>query len=107
MLGDRIAALRKNAGFSQAELAEMIGVSPSTVGMYEQCRREPALDMLVKLSETFHVSTDYLLTGKVRLPDADLEALCMQVLANRRKRKKPVLTEDELTVLMAAVLTEG
>ena len=107
MLGERIAALRKNAGLSQAALAKKLGVSPSTVGMYEQCRREPALDMLVKLAETFSVSTDYLLTGRTEKPEADLEKLCLQVLTERKRGRKPILSTDELAVLMAAMLTEG
>ena len=42
MIGQRIAALRKDALMSQAELARELGVSPSAVGMYEQGRREPS-----------------------------------------------------------------
>ena len=38
MRGARIAALRRQAGMSQAELARLLGVSPSAVGMYEQGR---------------------------------------------------------------------
>ena len=107
MLGERIAALRKNAGLSQAALAKKLGVSPSTVGMYEQCRREPALEMLVKLADIFSVSTDYLLTGRTEKPAADLEKLCLQVLTEQQRRKNPVLSTDELAVLMAAMLSEG
>ena len=40
MLGTRIAALRREAGLSQAELAQRLQVSPSALGMYEQERRE-------------------------------------------------------------------
>ena len=47
MLGQRIAALRRHMGMSQAELAQRIGVSPSAVGMYEQDRREPSLAAVV------------------------------------------------------------
>lgn len=61
MLGIKIAALRKQLGISQAELARRLRISPSTVGMYEQGRREPSLDMLVQLARTFGVSTDFLL----------------------------------------------
>lgn len=64
MLGTRIAALRKQTGMSQAELAKHLRISASAVGMYEQGRREPGADMLVALAEAFGVSTDYLLTGK-------------------------------------------
>jgi transcriptional regulator with XRE-family HTH domain len=64
MLGLRLALLRASNGWSQAELARRIGVSTSAVGMYEQERREPSLRLLVKLSQEFGVTTDYLLTGK-------------------------------------------
>ena len=40
MLGARIAALRRDAGWSQAELGKRLQVSASAVGMYEQGRRE-------------------------------------------------------------------
>lgn len=64
MLGLRIALLRVEKGWSQAELARRIGVSPSAVGMYEQGRREPSLALLVCLAQALDVTTDYLLTGK-------------------------------------------
>ena len=68
MLGLRIALLRVEKGWSQAELAKRIGVSTSAVGMYEQGRREPSLALLVCLSQALGVSTDYLLTGKGNNP---------------------------------------
>ena len=63
MLGTRIAALRREAGLSQAELAQRLQVSPSALGMYEQERREPSMQTLVRLSRELGVTTDYLLTG--------------------------------------------
>lgn len=69
MLGMRIALLRAEKGWSQAELARRIGVSTSAVGMYEQGRREPSLDLLVRLAQELGVTTDYLLTGETL--DAD------------------------------------
>ena len=64
MLGLRIALLRVEKGWSQAELAKRLGVSASSVGMYEQGRREPSLALLLCLAQVFGVTTDYLLTGK-------------------------------------------
>ena len=64
MLGIRIALLRACEGWSQAELARRIGVSTSAVGMYEQGRREPSLDLVVRLAQEFGVTTDYLLLGE-------------------------------------------
>lgn len=63
MVGTQIAALRRGAGLSQAELAKIIHVSPSTIGMYEQGRRLPAAPILVALSRVLGVSLDYLVTG--------------------------------------------
>ena len=65
MLGLRIALLRIEKGLSQAELGRQLGVSPSTVGMYEQGRRMPSLDLVVRLAREFSVTTDYLLTGEM------------------------------------------
>lgn len=70
MLGMRIALLRANNGWSQAELARRIGVSASAVGMYEQGRREPSLDLVIRLANEFGVSTDYLLIGNLPHPDS-------------------------------------
>lgn len=69
MLGIRIAILRIAKGWSQTELARRIGVSASTVGMYEQGRREPSLGLLVRLAKELGATTDYLLMGET--PDSD------------------------------------
>ena len=63
MLGARIASLRAQLGWSQAQLARRLNISPSAVGMYEQGRREPSVDMLLSLSRVLGVSMEYLLTG--------------------------------------------
>lgn len=71
MIGKRISALRKAKGMSQAGLANKLNISASTVGMYEQGRRTPSLDMLVSLALVLGVSTDFLLTGKNCIHSAD------------------------------------
>lgn len=48
---------------SQLQLAEALNVSASTIGMYEQGRRSPGLDVLIQMSRIFGVSLDYLITG--------------------------------------------
>ena len=67
MLGSRIASLRKSAGMSQAKLAQQLNISASTLGSYEQGRREPSCEILVILAQIFDVSVDYLLTGNIYL----------------------------------------
>lgn len=63
MIAYRIILLRKNAGMSQTQLARKLNISPSAQGNYEQGRRLPSIDMLIRLSELFGVSLDYLITG--------------------------------------------
>ena len=113
MIGQRIAALRKQASMSQAELAHALGVSPSAVGMYEQGRREPSAACLVALARIFQVTTDYLLTGRPAQP-MDHEALAKMVsslvdLTDPRLAQRPdrPFTRQELALLFAAMLTES
>lgn len=76
MLFRRIAMLRKRSGMSQLQLAEALNISASTIGMYEQGRRTPGLDVLIAMSRVFHVSLDYLITGEDFVPsEADAQRL--------------------------------
>lgn len=61
MFGRKLKELRLEKKINQSELGEMIGVSPSTVGMYERDQRFPDKDMLSKIADYFEVSVDYLL----------------------------------------------
>lgn len=54
--------LRIARGLTQIELSKDLQISPSTIGMYEQGRREPDLSTLIKIARYFHVTTDYLLS---------------------------------------------
>lgn len=63
MLSKRITYLRKKYNYSQSDLASRLNISPSAMGMYEQGRRTPNLEILVQMSKLFGVSLDYLVTG--------------------------------------------
>lgn len=75
MIGNEIQKLRKLHNLTQAELASKLNVSTSTIGMYESDNREPRIAIILKLSELFSVSTDYLLgshtTEKILLNKSD------------------------------------
>lgn len=112
MLGARIAALRRGSGMSQAELARRLKVSASAVGMYEQGRREPGADTLVALAETFRVSTDYLLMGKVSAGDdaAAVNQVLERAMGSAQealeRRSGEALSKRELAALIAVMLLE-
>lgn len=71
MLSCRISQLRQNLGMNQQQLARALHLSPSTVGMYEQGRRTPNIEILIQMSKLFNVSLDYLLTGSEFTPDPE------------------------------------
>lgn len=68
MNGNRIKMLREKKNLKQDELAEILNVSPSAIGMYERNEREPNDIIKIKLANYFNVSIDYLL-GETDIPD--------------------------------------
>lgn len=59
--GNNLKELRKKYGMTQKDLADKIGVTKSVVSYYELQERTPSPEVLIKLSNVFHVSTDFLL----------------------------------------------
>lgn len=60
-VGKRLKQLREELNMTQKELADKLGISRAAVGLYEQGKRNVDNDTLLKLSEIFNVSADYLL----------------------------------------------
>jgi transcriptional regulator with XRE-family HTH domain/predicted membrane protein len=63
-LGKRIAALRKEKGLTQEQLAEKVGVSPQAVSKWENDVSCPDITLLPLLADLFGVSVDELLGVK-------------------------------------------
>lgn len=64
-LGERIKALRKDAGWSQAELAAKIATDAGRVSRYEAGRITPSAEALVRIAEALNVSLDHLLVDGI------------------------------------------
>ena len=62
MLG--LYEIRRKKGYSQLKIAMDLNITREAISYYENGRRCPNLEMLVKLSEYFNVSIDYLITGR-------------------------------------------
>lgn len=58
--GEILSKLRKSRNMSQADLAKYLGVSASTIGMYEQGRRQPDFEIEEAIADFFNVSLDEL-----------------------------------------------
>lgn len=64
MLGDRLRSLREKHNLTQAQIAKKIGISRGTYAHYEINKRRPDYETLIKITDIFNVSLDFLLTGK-------------------------------------------
>lgn len=57
----RIKELREEEGLKQTELANMLNIKQNTYSQYETGAREIPIEILIKLSKIYGVSTDYIL----------------------------------------------
>lgn len=67
-LPQKLKDLRTKHGYSQKQVAEKIGVSPSIVSGYETGERTPSTEVLLSLSYLYNCSCDYLLGKKPEQP---------------------------------------
>lgn len=58
MLGEQIKHYRLQKKWSQAELATILHVSASAIGMYEQNRRIPDLHIIIAMANLFQITLD-------------------------------------------------
>lgn len=65
IFADKLISLRKKAGWSQEELADQMGVTRQSVSKWEGAQSVPDLEKMIRLSELFGVSTDYLLKDEM------------------------------------------
>lgn len=65
IFADKLIQLRKKAGWSQEELADQMNVTRQSVSKWEGAQSVPDLEKMIRLSELFGVSTDYLLKDEI------------------------------------------
>lgn len=61
---ENLKMLRKKNRLTQKELAHRMNLSRATIAGYEKKRRQPSYEILARFAELFHVSIDFLLTGR-------------------------------------------
>ena len=59
--GERLRALRKERGYRQGELAELIGIDQNNISRYERDKTQPSLSMLEWLCMALEVTATELL----------------------------------------------
>lgn len=85
-IGKRIQNRRKQQGYTQEQLAEMMNVSIQMVSNLERGNKAIRIDNLINLSQILDISTDYILTGKETTDDIQtLTARIAQLPPKERK----------------------
>lgn len=74
IMGNKLKKLRNGKRLTQKQLGDMIGISISSISNYETGLRRPSYEVLIRYSQIFHVTTDYILG--IKKPDfTNLSAL--------------------------------
>ena len=60
---ERLRQVRTQKGFSQSELARLVGVHYTQIGRYEKKGAQPSAEVLNKIANALSVSTDFLISG--------------------------------------------
>lgn len=84
-LGEKLAALRRQAGLSQEQLADTLGVTRQSVSKWEGDTAVPELGKLIALSDLFGVTVDALVRGEDIAPPPQASGLERQVAALERE----------------------
>lgn len=78
----RLKKKRKDCGYTQEKVAELLDCERSSISLYETGRREIPIELLLKFSCIYHVSADFILTGEEPKCSAnliaDIRKLCDQ-----------------------------
>lgn len=62
----KIKILRENRGLTQKQLADLLGIERSTYSYYESGRILPSVPIIIRLSELYLVSCDYIIKNNVK-----------------------------------------
>lgn len=102
LLGDKIKKLREGERLTQKQLADIIGVGQSTIGMIESGKNKGSNETLFKLSKYFNVSLDYLLNveekPKRQLPSSDNTIYLNEENYEKYSTKEPI---DKISKVVA------
>lgn len=71
-LAEKLQHLRKQNSLSQEQLAEKLNVSRQSISKWESEQSVPEIDKIIKISDIFGVTTDYLLKDSDKTPDSSV-----------------------------------
>lgn len=93
---NRIKQLRDENNWTQLELSQKMDCAMSSIAMYEKGDRKPSLEVLVKLSEIFNCSIDYILCKTdIRNPGKQIDEVLNEAMIGMSKADYEKLTETQ------------
>ena len=96
-LGGRLQQLMTEKGFTQRELAGMVGVTDSAMSRYINDEREPKAEVLANMATALNTTSDFLISGKTSSDDfAEIYRLVA--------RSASSMTDEEKVKLAKAIL---
>lgn len=87
MFKDVLRKLRTDSEMSQEELAKRLGLAKSTISMYESGSREPSLEILEAIADTFNVDMNTLTDSKKSSELSDELQEYLEELKNRKEMR--------------------
>lgn len=107
-LGEKLKEARKQAGLSQEQLAEKLGISRSAVAKWETDAGMPDIDNLKILSRLLGVSIDYLVDNGKELDKAIIKEPIdlSRYEGSRRKKKDKAVREKYPTAKIHPLLAK-
>ena len=95
---EKLAKLRRAQNYTQEQFADILGVSRQSVSKWESSIAYPETDKLIKISDMFNCSIDYLLRDAIEDPSP------IAVPAEKPKKKRRIIAATAVTVLVVALL---
>lgn len=93
-LAQNLKYLREQKGMNQNEMADVLEISQSAVGNWEQNHRKPDIEMIIRLAEYFGVTLDDLVLRNLRPP------IPLYVSNIKYLRKKHEMTQEDMAVFL-------
>lgn len=95
MIGYRVKQLRLEKGLTQAELADLLGMTPGALSMVELNKRSVSLEIIEKLVAVFKVSADYIIGTNVQEKSSRFSAIVLRTFTEMGWIKDPENITDE------------
>lgn len=108
---NRIKLLREEKGWTQLELAKKMNCAMSSIAMYENENRKPSYEVLLKLSELFDCSIDYIVNNsdiRNSKQESDINDALIQVGFDMKEYNPPTEKQKEqIKALIEVVLKDN